>query len=44
MERPDFFNQKNGSKANLPFSKKEYENRLAKIRTLMSNIYVYYLL
>ena len=37
MERPDFFTQKNGSKSKLPFSKKEYENRLTKIRTLMSN-------
>ena len=37
MEKSDFFTQKNGSKAKLPFSKKEYENRLAKIRTLMSN-------
>ena len=37
MEKSDFFTQKNGSKAKLPFSKKEYENRLAKIRKLMSN-------
>ena len=37
MEKSDFFTQKNGSKVKLPFSKKEYENRLAKIRTLMSN-------
>ena len=37
MKRPDFFTQKNGSKAKLPFSKKEYENRLTKIRTLMSD-------
>ena len=33
MERPNFFTQKNGSKAKLPFSKKEYENRLSKKRT-----------
>jgi len=37
MERPDFFTQKNGSKAKLPFSKKTYENRLAEMRTLMNN-------
>ena len=37
MEKSDFFTQKNGSKAKLPFSKKEYENRLTKIRTLMSD-------
>ena len=36
MERPDFFILKNGSKSKLPFSNKEYEERLKKIRTVMS--------
>ena len=36
MERPDFFSLKNGSKSKLPFSNKEYEERLKKIRTVMS--------
>jgi len=36
MERPDFFSLKNGSKSKLPFSNKEYEERLKKIRTTMS--------
>ena len=36
MERPDFFSLKNGSKSKLPFSIKEYEKRLIKIRTVMS--------
>ena len=36
MERPDFFSLKNGSKSKLPFSNKEYEERLKKIRTAMS--------
>ena len=36
MERPDFFSLKNGSKSKLPFSKKEYEKRLSKARTVMS--------
>jgi len=36
MERPDFFSLKNGSKSKLPFSNKEYEARLNKIRTVMS--------
>jgi len=36
MERPDFFELKNGSKVKLPFSDKEYKNRINKIRTLMS--------
>jgi len=34
--RPEFFQLQNGSKANLPFSDTEYENRLAKLRQLMS--------
>ena len=36
MERPDFFSLKNGSKSKLPFSNKEYEKRLSKIRIAMS--------
>ena len=31
MERPDFFSLKNGSKSKLPFSNKEYEERLKKL-------------
>jgi creatinase len=37
MERPDFFELKNGSKVKLPFTDTEYKNRLEKIRTGMSN-------
>ena len=36
MERPDFFELKNGSRANLPFTDQEYKNRLNKIRKTMS--------
>lgn len=36
-ERPEFFQLHNGSKAKLPFSAAEYENRLHHLRTLMSN-------
>jgi creatinase len=36
MERPDFFELKNGLKVKLPFSDKEYSNRLNKIREVMS--------
>ena len=36
MERPDFFELKNGSRAKLPFSDREYKNRLNKIREAMS--------
>ena len=36
MERPDFFELKNGEKAKLPFSEKEYQNRLKKLRNTMS--------
>ena len=36
MERPNFFELKNGNKAKLPFSDKEYKNRLNKIREAMS--------
>ena len=35
MERPDFFELKNGSKVKLPFSDQEYKNRLNKIRETM---------
>ena len=37
MERPDFFELKNGEKVKLPFTDKEYKNRLSKLRTVMSN-------
>ncbi len=36
MERPNFFELKNGSKVKLPFSNKEYKDRINQIRTLMS--------
>ncbi len=36
MEKPDFFTLKNGSRSKLPFSNKEYENRLTMIRAIMS--------
>ena len=36
MERPDFFEMKNGSKVKLPFSQTEYQNRLNKLRTTIS--------
>jgi len=36
MERPDFFELKNGSKVKLPFSQTEYQNRLDKLRTTIS--------
>jgi creatinase len=35
--RPEFFQLQNGSKANLPFSNAEYENRLTKLRSLMNS-------
>ena len=35
--RPEYFQLQNGSKANLPFSGAEYENRLLKLRKLMSS-------
>lgn len=35
--RPDFFELHNGSKAALPFSNAEYENRLSALRQLMSS-------
>ncbi len=34
--RPEFFQLQNGEKANLPFSSAEYDNRLDKLRTVMS--------
>ena len=36
MERPDFFNLKNGDKVKLPFTDQEYQRRLANLRTIMS--------
>ena len=35
MERPDFFELKNGEKVKLPFSGKEYQNRVASLRKVM---------
>ena len=35
MERPDFFELKNGEKVKLPFSDKEYQNRISKLRHVM---------
>ena len=35
-QRPDFFELQNGSKAKLPFSDTEYENRLSVLRQLMA--------
>ena len=35
MERPDFFELKNGNKVKLPFTEKEYQNRLLKLRKVM---------
>ena len=37
MERPDFFELKNGEKVKLPFSNQEYQNRVAKLRKNMSD-------
>ena len=36
MKRPNFFQLTNGSNANLPFTDKEYENRLKGLRKIMS--------
>ena len=36
MERPDFFTLKNGKKAKLPFTDKEYKRRVDNLRTIMS--------
>ena len=35
MERPDFFELKNGEKVKLPFSNKEYDQRVNKLRSVM---------
>jgi len=37
MERPDFFTLKNGDKAKLPFTEREYQTRLKKLRNVMNN-------
>ena len=37
MERPDFFELNNGEKVKLPFSDKEYKNRVSKLRDVMSD-------
>ena len=36
MERPDFFTLHNGDKAKLPFTDKEYQNRVNGLREAMS--------
>ena len=36
MDRPDFFELKNGEKAKLPFTDKEYKNRVLNLRKIMS--------
>ena len=36
-QRPQFFELQNGEKARLPFSDSEYENRLSRLRQLMSS-------
>ncbi|MDB4846448.1 aminopeptidase P family protein [Pelagibacteraceae bacterium] len=36
MERPDFFSLKNGERAKLPFTDKEYQRRLNNLRSIMS--------
>ena len=35
MERPDFFELKNGEKVKLPFTDKEYKYRVSKLRSVM---------
>ena len=35
-KRPEFFNLENGQKAPLPFSKREYQNRLSQLREVMN--------
>ena len=37
MDKPDFFELKNGSKVKLPFTQTEYKNRLNKLRTVMND-------
>ena len=36
MNRPDFFTLKNGNKVNLPFSNREYDERVNKLRSVMN--------
>ena len=36
MQRPDFFTLKNGEKAKLPFTEKEYKRRVNTLRTMIS--------
>ena len=35
MERPDFFELKNGEKVKLPFTKTEYDRRVNNLRSVM---------
>ena len=35
MDRPNFFTLKNGKKVKLPFSQKEYDQRVSKLRNVM---------
>ena len=35
MERPDFFELKNGEKVKLPFTDEEYNDRVSKLRSVM---------
>ena len=37
MKRPDFFILENGTRSKLPFSKKEYQKRLKKLRDVMNS-------
>ena len=37
MERPDFFTLKNGEKVKLPFSLKDYQDRIDKLKKAMSD-------
>ena len=37
MNRPDFFELKNGEKVKLPFTDKEYKNRVSNLRKVMSD-------
>ena len=36
MNRPDFFTLKNGNKVKLPFSNREYDERVNKLRSVMN--------
>ena len=42
MERPDFFELKNGTKVKLPFTQNEYKNRLDKHISPYNEIYQEY--